>query len=116
MKYIAYSLMIAVYLLMLTYYIAKKTAPVREAPSSSAPIINYITINQHFHVIDSVKYFHEIEYIDSNTQQPVQGYLYKNFGTPAAEVLFDSTAYAELMECMQQEEYEEINGVDDYEQ
>lgn len=116
LKYIAYSLMIAYYLLMVSTFIAQKVAAVRESPSSSAPVINNITINQHFHVISSVQYYYKIEYQDHETHEFVQGYLYKNVGKSVTELFFDSATLEPPMSCELQTGYLEDGIMDNCEQ
>lgn len=62
--------------------IAQNAAPVREQPYSTSTVVNNITINQQFFVVDSVPYYYQIRYQDPETNEIVDGYIYKGAAKP----------------------------------
>jgi len=88
LKYIVLNLIIPFLFVQLgTYtwnrFIVQKDALVREEPNSISTVINNITINQHFFIVDSVPYYYHIKFQDPKTNELVEGYLYKNNAKPA---------------------------------
>ncbi len=60
-----------------------KNTKVYEEPTSTSNVVYNITVEQHVTVVGDAPYFHEIEFIDSQTGEPVTGFVYK--GKLAAE-------------------------------